>query len=259
MSLAVIVQARFGSSRLPGKTLEPLGEKPALLRCLDRCAKIAGAQAVTAAIADTPADDAVAALARRGGYRVVRGPEQDVLRRYALAAEGLGAAMIMRVTSDCPFLDPELARRGVDLKRDSGADYVSNGMPPGFPHGLDFEIFEAAMLAQADAQSVDPYEREHVTAWIKRRPGLRTANLAGPAGVFAAMRWTLDYPEDLTFCRAVFEAMGEHAATASAAEIAALCLRRPDIAAINRAFVIDRTPDKPAQLQTAPVSLDRAA
>lgn len=258
MTFAVIVQARYGSSRLPGKTLQPLGAKSALLRCLDRCARIPGVDAVVAAVPDTAPDEAVAAEARRGGFAVVRGPEHDVLRRYALAARAVKADVVMRVTSDCPFIDPSIAGAVRDLFVETQADYAGNGLPPGFPHGLDAEVFSADLLFEADVQAQDPYEREHVTPWLKTRPQARRANLNGPGGGLETLRWTLDYPEDLAFFRAVFAEMGEHAASAGAAEIASLCLRRPDIVAINAMHAGPR-PAPSAAIQSAPVPLELAA
>lgn len=261
MTFAVIVQARMGSSRLPGKVLEPLGSKTALAHCLDRCAKIPGVDVVVCAVprhdADTPVAEEAAAL----GYEVSRGSETDVLKRYADAARQVSATRVMRVTSDCPFIDPDICGQVVELLDASRADYACNNMPPGLPHGLDCDVFSADLLYSADRLARNPYEREHVTPWLRTHPHLTRANLTGPGGVLARLRWTLDYPEDLAFVRAVYDELGEGAADAGTAQIAALCLRRPDLVSIN-AHRTDEARFKAsatAELNTAPIRLAEVA
>ncbi|MGF1462262.1 MAG: cytidylyltransferase domain-containing protein, partial [Maricaulaceae bacterium] len=233
MTVAAIVQARWGSSRLPGKTLERIGSKTALAWCLDRCAAIPGVDVVVCAVPDTAINDPVAEEAARGGHQVTRGSEDDVLARYVAAARQVEAQTVMRITSDCPFIDPAIAGRVLALSAEAGVDYACNNMPPAFPHGLDCDAFDAELLYEADALAWDRYDREHVTPYIRRHAHITRASLTGPGGVFADLRWTLDYEEDLAFFRAVADALGPKAETATAAEIAALCLRRPDLVAIK--------------------------
>jgi spore coat polysaccharide biosynthesis protein SpsF (cytidylyltransferase family) len=261
MTVAVIVQARMGSSRLPGKVLAHIGEKPALLWCLDRCRDIAGVDAVVCAVPDSRADDEVAEVAADAGYFVTRGSETDVLARYAKAAREIGATTVLRVTSDCPFIDPQIAAQVLQLLTDSNVDYAANNLPPKFPHGLDCEAFAADLLYAAEEQAKAPYEREHVTPWIRTHPAISKANLCGPGGGLEELRWTLDQSEDLVFFQELAEAYGANAQTASAAELVAFCLRRPDISDMNQMHVdrarlqaIDRAP-----LQTAPSRLFAAA
>jgi len=261
MTLAVIVQARHGSTRLPGKILNPLGRKTALIRVLERCERIPGVDKVICAIPDTKADDAVADNAIKAGFDVSRGSEQDVLSRYAKAARDFDISHVMRVTSDCPFLDPEICGQVIDLLRESKADYATNTMPALFPHGLDCEVFPAVLLHEADRLSSSALEREHVTPWLRQHPHLQRANLRGAGQGLERLRWTLDYAEDLAFCEAVFGAMGEAAATVSAGELAALCLRRPDLVSINACRLDETrlTDAEAAEIATAPVSLLNAA
>ncbi|WP_417482169.1 cytidylyltransferase domain-containing protein [Maricaulis sp.] len=261
MTLAIIVQARFGSTRLPGKILNPLGEKTALARVLDRCARIGGADHVIAAIPETDADDAVAEAAREAGYAVSRGSEDDVLSRYAKAVRDCGAEYVMRVTSDCPFIDPQICERVIALLQDTHADYASNSMPPLFPHGLDCEVFPAVLLYRADRLAREPGDREHVTPWLRQHPHLSHASLTGPGQGLERLRWTLDYAEDLEFFQAVYAELGEAAATASAAELAALCLRRPDLVAINAGRLDQRRLDgcEQAEIVSAPYRFRAAA
>lgn len=261
MTVAVIVQARWGSTRLPGKVLQPLGGATALKRVLDRCARIPGADVVVCAVPDTIDSDPIATEARRAGAVVVRGSEKDVLARYSKAASYIGAETVMRVTSDCPFIDPALCGRVLSLFEETGADYASNTMPASWPHGLDCEVFPARLLHWAERLAELPPEREHVTPWMREHEGFMRAALVGPGGGIARMRWTLDYPEDYDFFCAVYQALGERAATASAAELAALVMRRPDIPAINAirhddARLVRR---RRADVETPPLSLALAA
>ncbi|MGD2131814.1 MAG: glycosyltransferase family protein [Maricaulaceae bacterium] len=261
MTFAVIVQARMGSSRLPGKMFQFLGVKTALERCLDRCAEIPGVDEVVCTVPRTVADDPIAEIARRGGYRVSRGDEHDVLARYAKAAEEVAANVVMRVTADCPFIDPEICGRVRDLWVAAEADYACNNMPAKFPHGLDCEVFAAERLYDADWLAHTVHEREHVTPWLRTREDYLKVCLTGPGAGLEHMRWTLDYPEDLMFFRAVYDELGEAAATAPWTEIASLCLRRPDLARINQTRT-DQGRFKPgvrATLQTTPTPFALAA
>ena len=233
MTFAVIVQARMGSSRCPGKVMMDLGGEPFLKRCLDRCDRIPGTDFVVVAVPDCPHDDEVAKAAASWGYAVVRGSETDVLARYAKAAREVEADAVMRVTSDCPMIDPDICGETIRFWQQSGADYGCNNMPPGFPHGLDCEVFDADALYAAEEIAKDPYEREHVTPWIRTNPAMKRSSIQGPRGGIERLRWTLDYPEDVEMFRAIYEAMGDAAPFATAADSLALCMRRPDIPAIN--------------------------
>lgn len=261
MTVAAIVQARFGSSRLPGKVLELLGGRTALVRCLERVQRVSLADLVVCAVPEGENDDEIAEEAADAGVLVTRGPEDDVLTRYAIAAREAGADTVIRVTSDCPFIDPDIVDRTVALFFESGTDYACNNMPARFPHGLDCEVFHARHLFDAERKADTAHEREHVTPWIREREGFIKANLSGPGGGFERLRWTLDRAEDLAFARAVYAGMGSGAATASAAELAAFCLRRPDITAINAMWTDKARLEAPlhADIESDPVPLRAAA
>lgn len=222
----------MGSTRLPGKVMRPLGETTVLGQVLRRCAAIPGIDVVVCATGTEAADDPICAEAAAHGAIVHRGSPDDVLARYHGAALQVGADIVMRVTSDCPLIDPQVCGAVLALRRDRGADYAANNMPPSFPHGLDCEAFTAAALARAAAAATDPPDREHVTPWLRREPGLVRANLAGPGGVSAHYRWTLDYLEDFAFFTAVFAVL-PGAATADWLTVRDLVEARPDIAALN--------------------------
>jgi spore coat polysaccharide biosynthesis protein SpsF (cytidylyltransferase family) len=232
---ACIIQARLGSTRLPGKVLEPLGEVPVLEHVLRRCQAIEGVDEVVCATVDGIDGEAVAALADHLDIAVYRGSEKDVLARYHGAAHAVGADVVMRVTSDCPLIDPEVCAAVLKLRVEAGADYAANNMPPSWPHGLDCEAFTIDALDAAAVTAVAPGDHEHVTPWIRRNRVYHRVNLAGPGGDMTAHRWTLDYPEDLAFLRAVYERLPGGCAGRSWRAALAVVAREPELALINEA------------------------
>lgn len=232
MTTAIIVQARLGSSRLPGKVIEQIEGRPVLAHVLDRCRAIRGGDLVICAVPDTDTNRQLHAIARSCGADVFCGSEQDVLGRYLGAAKMAGADIVMRVTSDCPLIDPEVCDAVLELRARENADYAANNMPRSFPHGLDCEAFTFAALAEADAQTREPYDREHVTPWLRRAAHLRRANYSSGNPALTGNRWTLDYPEDLAFLRAVFAALPK-GSRGSMADVLNVIAAHPDIPGIN--------------------------
>lgn len=228
-----IVQARVGSTRLPGKVLAPIGGTPVLTHVLRRCRAIAGVDDVVCATVDGPDGEPVAALAKALGIAVFRGSESDVLARYHGAAHAAAADIVLRITSDCPLIDPEVCAAVLELRADAGADYAANNMPPSWPHGLDCEAFTIAALNEAYDTATDPADREHVTPWIRRNRAFRRVNLAGPGGELAGQRWTLDYPEDLDFLRELHARMAGDVPWPSWRDVAQLVAREPELMLIN--------------------------
>lgn len=203
----VIVQARMGSSRLPGKVLNRLAGRTVLDHVLARCLAIESADRVVCATTTSPADDAIVAEAERVGAAVYRGSETDVLGRYREAARAFDADVILRVTSDCPLIDPELCERVLLLRAERQVGFADNNTPRTFPHGLDCEAFTREVLELAADSATAPYDREHVTPWMRRQPDVARAALASPDASLAGLRWTLDTPADLEFFKALFEVL----------------------------------------------------
>ncbi len=187
----------MGSRRLSGKVLALLGGSPVLWHVITRVAHARTVDQVVVATSDEPGDDSLAGWCAVEGVTCVRGPETDVLARYALAAEATCADLIVRVTADCPLLSPAVLDLVVDARSASGADYASNTLERGFPHGLDVECLTRAALAAAAAEALDPEEREHVTPFVYNRPDrFLLASVVIPDD-WAWLRWTLDTPVDL--------------------------------------------------------------
>ena len=220
------------SSRLPGKVMQDLAGRTVLDHVLTRCAAIPSADVVVCAMPDEAASDALEEVARKAGAATFRGSEADVLSRYAGAARSVNADIIMRVTSDCPLIDPDICGAVLALREAQCADYAANNMPPSFPHGLDCEVMTMGALAEVEVTAKEPYAREHVTPWLRRAPHVRRANHhSGDAALFAH-RWTLDYPEDLTFFQQVFAALPGNS-PARMSDILALLRSDPSLSQIN--------------------------
>ena len=232
MTKAVIVQARMTSTRLPGKVLMELGGTTVLDHVLTRCAALPGIDKVCCAIPEGDRHDAVAAEAERCGAVVVRGAELDVLDRYHHAAQSLRASVVMRVTSDCPLIDPGLCGEVLAmLLADDTADYAANNFSHRYPHGLDCEAFRSDALARAWNEATDDYDREHVTPWLRRASGIHRLSLGGPNPELGKLRWTLDFPEDLEFCRALFARLGPGIPPWT--ETLKICSAHPELETLN--------------------------
>ena len=233
MGATVIVQAGSGLNALPDRELVFLGGRSALACTLERARRIPGAELVVCAVPDDREQDLIAEEAADCAVMVVRGPAADPLGLVSQAAREAGADIVVRITSQCPLIDPVISGGVLALLTDANADYASNTMPARFPHGLDCEAFSSALLDEADRNADTLAERRSVTGWMRRHHGLTRANLTGPGGGLEHLRWMLETPEDAVFLQALFEELGAKAITASAAEMAALCLRRPDLSELN--------------------------
>jgi spore coat polysaccharide biosynthesis protein SpsF len=202
--VVAVVQARASSQRFPQKVLADVEGHPVLVRLLRRLRGSSECSALAVATSTREDDDVVADLAESEDVAVVRGPLDDVLERYRLAAEALDAEAVVRVTGDCPLVDPHVIDDVVRRFRESSADYVSNVRPPTFPDGLDVEVISRTALDRSAREAALPSEREHVTVYIAEHPELfRSENVAHDPDL-SRMRWTVDYPDDLAFVRGVF-------------------------------------------------------
>ncbi len=194
------------STRLPGKVLAPVLGEPMIGRQVERLRRARRIDMLVVATSADATDDPLAAYCESLGLAVFRGPLDDVLERYRGAAALLpGAKAIVRLTADCPLTDPDLIDQVIEHHHSVDADYTSNTLGTRtYPHGLDAEVIRPRVLMQAADCAADPYEREHVTPYIYRRPEIY--KLAGVArhDSWAALRWTVDLPEDLAFVRDVY-------------------------------------------------------
>jgi spore coat polysaccharide biosynthesis protein SpsF len=233
MRTAIIIQARMASTRLPGKVLLDLGGRSVLWRVIERAKAVAGADVVVCAVPDGAINDPVAQEAERAGAVVTRGSETDVLDRYYRAAIAVKADAVMRVTSDCPLIDPAVCDALIKLWRDARADYGSINMPPTWPHGLECEIFSFKWLRKSAREAGKLSEREHVSLFIRDHPKAKKVNMSGPGPQTVCNRWTLDHPDDLVFLRALSERLPEGPAGWDWRVPLAIVEADPALAAIN--------------------------
>jgi spore coat polysaccharide biosynthesis protein SpsF len=199
---AVILQARTGSTRLPGKALAPIGEVPLVERCLRRLKRMRAGEVILATTRGA-ADDALAAIAVRMHVRVFRGSADDVLDRYAAAAAWAEADIVIRATGDNPAVDIDAPRRLRHALMETRADYACED---GLPVGAGVEAITAEALRRSAAAATSPDDREHVTLYAKRRPeAFRIARLPAPEHLrWPDLRLTIDTPDDLDYMRRLF-------------------------------------------------------
>ena len=230
----------MGSRRLPGKTMADICGKPMLARVVERVQRARLVDEVVVATTHGFGDDPIAAWCKANDvlcYRCaiyLRPFKGDLLATYYEAALWRQADVIVRITADCPLIDPMVIDTVVESQRSTGYDYVSNVEPPTFPDGLDVEAFTFVVLERAHYVASLPSEREHVTPWIRANPMLGISMVA--RNVFhlpdrSAERWTVDEPADLEFVRAVYAELGE--APFGMVEVLALLERRPELRQIN--------------------------
>jgi spore coat polysaccharide biosynthesis protein SpsF len=205
----VIVQARMGSSRLPGKVALDVAGAPMLLRQLERIAAARTPIEVCVATTTLPEDDLIVDIARAFGARWHRGEALDCLKRHVTAATEAKAEIVVKIPSDCPLIDPGAIDLVVGrfLKAGGAFDYVSNLRPTSWPDGNDVEIMTLDALRAADREAVRTIDREHTTPFLWCQPErFRCENVRWPAGVdgSSSYRFTVDYPEDYVFVRAVY-------------------------------------------------------
>ena len=231
----VVIQARLGSTRLPGKALAEIGGRPMLAHVVERACAISGIAGLVIATTVSPTDDALVAFAKQAGAACIRGHEADVLDRFCLAARETKADAIVRVTADCPLLDPEVSGRVLAeyLQRRPAVDYVSNVHPPTYPDGLDTEVVSVAALETAARETQRPSDREHVTPYVWGRPErFRAANVAHDEDL-SFHRWTVDAESDLAFVRAVWAALGPSAPRAGMPEVLKALAKHPGLRDLN--------------------------
>jgi spore coat polysaccharide biosynthesis protein SpsF len=218
VAILAFVQARMGSMRLPGKVLSPLGGQPSLLRIVDRLSRVEALDGIAVLTSLAPGDDEIAALCASKAVVCIRGDEHDVLGRFSLAAKQLKPDLVLRVTADCPLVDPEVVADLLDLyasRPEIAYASVATGAIGGeaglrrFPDGLDAEVVATAALEQAWRESRDPYEREHVTPFVSRRPERFPSAILECERDLGTERWTIDHPADLELVRAVYKRLSE--------------------------------------------------
>lgn len=206
MTVMAILQARMSSRRLPGKVLAPILGQPMIQRQIERIRHARLIDRLVIATSTMSDDDAIAELCRDIGQPCHRGPLDDVLGRFVGALDAYGPAdHVVRLTADCPLIDWTIIDRSVNEHLVHGADCTSNAILRTFPDGLDVEIMTSGALRAADAEARDSQSREHVTPFIYSSPNRFRIRHIKQSDDLAALRWTVDNPDDLAFVRKIYD------------------------------------------------------
>jgi spore coat polysaccharide biosynthesis protein SpsF len=246
--IAAIVQARMGSTRLPGKVLMNLAGKPVLWHIVTRLQHASHLDRICVATTREPEDDEIEAACRDWGIAVCRGLRDDVLSRYYSCAKQIGMQAgrgdyIARITADCPLVDPGIVDHLAEIMVTGQHDYGSTVDPPSFPAGLDVELFSFDALETADKDAYLPSDREHVTPFIRKNKAFLKYNNARTPDI-SGLRLTLDTAEDFRMITMIYDALYREGEIIPVSEVLGLLHARPDIPAINARYKRNEGYDK---------------
>lgn len=203
MKVVAIVQARMGSTRFPNKVMKPIGGVPMIELLLARLANSKSVDQIVLATSTDERNTPLVEHVKKLGYNCVRGSECDVLDRYLVAAREAQADVVVRITGDCPLIDPVLVDQVIAKFKAQGVDYFGNTAPSSYPDGLDTEVFTVEALERAGRESLDPFDHEHVTPYL-RTPGLYKTGVMQNSEDLSGLRWTVDEPADFEVISNVF-------------------------------------------------------
>ncbi|MGE0612999.1 MAG: NTP transferase domain-containing protein [Hyphomicrobiales bacterium] len=236
MKAVASIEARMGSSRLPGKMMVDIAVKPALARVVERARACRNVEAIVLATTTAPEDDELAALARKIGIAVHRGSEEDVLKRVLDAQAAQESDLVIQICGDCPLLDPDIVDQAVSMFLGNDCDVIAMGVQPSYPQGTEVQVFRLSALRYIDAHTTDPAHREHVSLYFHEHPDqFRPIHLMAPAALARPeQRLQLDYPEDLEVIRRIYGALEPQLGGAfRTADILAYLDSHPDVARLN--------------------------
>lgn len=202
--IGCIIQARMGSTRLQGKVMKLLdGKNPSLFYTISQLKNCKLIDKIVVATTTSNEDDVIEDYVKTLGMDVFRGSKHDVLDRYFQCAQKFSFSKILRVTADCPLIDPTIVDKGISTFLKNSYDYVTNTFPRTYPDGNETEIFSYALLKLAHDNTLLPSEREHVTPYFKNNPNMFKIKNFSYSKDISNLRWTLDYDEDLTLIKKI--------------------------------------------------------
>ena len=234
--VVVIIQARMKSTRLPGKVLKTIAGKPMLAHVIERLKDTKLVNGIAIATTVKEEDRIILKLANDSGVKNFAGSEEDVLDRYYQAAKRYPADVIVRITSDCPLIDPEVVDKVIAfyLREKDMVGYVSNSLRRSYPRGLDTEVFSFEVLKRAWQEAKEPHQREHVTPYICEHPEIfHLANVENSEDL-SYMRWTVDEERDLEFVREVYKRLYKEGEIFLMEDILTLLRKEPQLMEINK-------------------------
>ncbi len=236
--VVAIIQGRMGATRLPGKVLMDIEGKAMLARVVERVSRARLIDDVVVATTLDSVDDEIALFCVRKGFLHTRGSNEDVLSRYLDSAEEHQADVIVRITADCPLIDPEVIDKTVAnfLAHKGDLDFGSNrgkgAINRTYPIGMDVEVFSRAALERAGYEALQDYEREHVTPYLYEVPGrFRTASIDS-GGDYGNIRWTVDTAKDLEFVRQIYRRLKDKP-DFGMADVLEVLRKEPELSEIN--------------------------
>lgn len=237
--VVAVIQARMGSTRLPGKVLEPILDKPMLYHVVERVRRAHRVEDVIVATSDQAQDEPIRSACKKYGFSCFAGSESDVLDRFYQAALQKGATTVVRITADCPLLDPSVIDATIEEYLRSKADYCSNIQKYTYPEGLDTEVFTFEALERAWKEAKKPSEREHVTPYLRFSGKFRIADVQSKTDLSAKnFHWSVDTPSDLKFVREIFKALS-HKADFGLEDILSLLAHKPELTLINKTEILN--------------------
>jgi spore coat polysaccharide biosynthesis protein SpsF len=234
-TITAIIQARTGSTRLPGKTLMTIQGRSLLGHLVTRVKATKNINDIIIATTTNRQDDDIVRFATGERLKLYRGSEEDVLDRFYQAATEYRVGTIVRITPDCPMLDPAITDLVISHYLKGSYDYVSNAIRPTYPDGLDTEVFSFQTLEKAWQNAKLPSEREHVTAYIVKRPKIfRLFNVSNDGEDLSWMRWTVDTEQDLQFVKRIFAELYVPGKIFYMEDVVTLLQKNPDLLKINQ-------------------------
>ncbi len=236
--ILAIIQARMGSTRLPGKVLADICGKPMLWQVINRVCRVPSIDRVLVATSKNPADNPIASFCSENNVQCFRGSEEDVLDRYYQSAKEFNADGIVRITADCPLIDPEVVSKVINTYLEGTYDYVSNTLRYTYPDGQDVEVFSFSALEETWREAQLQAEREHVTPYIRTSGRFRVYNVENELDISGRyLRWTVDESADLEFVRAVYSRLGSEGKPFGLADILRLLEEEPYLVRINQGII----------------------
>lgn len=236
MKVVALVQARMGSTRLPNKVMKKINDVPLIELLLKRLSLAGNVDQIVLATSTKPENKPLVEHVKNMGYQVYEGSEDDVLDRYYQAAKAVSADIVIRITGDCPLIDPDLVDEMVTTFKNESVDYLSNGLPElSYPDGLDVEILTMDALMRNWEQAEQPHEREHVTPFVRESNQFKVAGYQHSEDL-SALRWTVDEPADFEVIKHVFDYF-HPVVNFSWQQVLELQNQKPELFALNTGFI----------------------
>jgi spore coat polysaccharide biosynthesis protein SpsF len=240
MAALAIIQARMGSTRLPGKVMLPLCKKPVLWHVIERVRTARQVNYVLVATTMRIEDNTIENICKKWKVMCFRGDSQDVLKRYydvmeAMRKKGQVFDYLVRITADCPLMDPDVIDTVVTKAYEGKFEYATNTDPPTYPDGLDVEVFTPHSLEVAYHNARLASEREHVTPYIRKDTAMKKVNIMYHDDL-SSLRWTLDTASDYKFIQLVYENLYREGEIFSMADVLELLRKKPELRLINNSY-----------------------